>query len=107
VFRHEVEEISRVDDILRRRLIHALEDRRWASLDAERAAAAAAGLFQDGDGEWKVWRSQAGGDPSIFRVARQESAVSVFDSLVEGRARDVANALNELEPHGSDPTSAP
>jgi hypothetical protein len=96
-----------VDDILRRRLIHALKNRRWTSLDAERAAAAADSLYQDGDTEWKVWRSQAGGDPSIFRVARQESAVSVFDSLVEGRARDVANALNELEPHGSDRTGPP
>jgi hypothetical protein len=88
-------------------MIHALKDRRWSSLDAERAATAAAGLYQDGDSEWSVWRSQAGGDPSIFRVARLESAVSVFDSLVEGRARDVANALNELEPHGSDPTGTP
>jgi len=96
-----------VDDILRRRLIHALKDRRWTSLDAERAATGAAGLYQDGDTEWKVWRSQAVGDPSFFRVARQESAISVFDSLVEGRARDVANALNELEPRGPDATGTP
>ncbi len=96
-----------MDDILCRRLIHALKNHRWASIDAERAATGAAGLYQDGDMDWRVWRSQATGDPSFFRVARQESAVSVFDSLVEGRARDVANALNEVERHGSDATGIP
>jgi len=96
-----------VDDIFRRRLIHALTNRRWASLDAERAAAGAAGVYQDGDWDWRVWRSQAAGDPSFFRVKREESAVSVFDSLVEGRARDVANALNEVERHGPDATGIP
>jgi len=94
--------VQHVDDIFRRRLIHALKNRRWESLDAERAAAGAAGLYRDGDMDWRVWPGQAAGDPSYFRVARQESAVPVFGSLVEGRARDVANALNELERHGPD-----
>jgi hypothetical protein len=93
-----------VDDVLRRRLIEALQNRRWTSLDAERAAAAAAGLYQDGDPEWKVRRTEVAGDPHFFRVARQESAVSVFDSPFEGRARDVANALNEIERNDSDAT---
>jgi hypothetical protein len=96
-----------VDDILRRRLIHALKNRHWTSLDAERAAAAAVGLYHEGDTEWRVWRTQVSDDPSFFRVARRESAVSVFDSLVEGRARDVANALNEHERHGPDATGTP
>jgi hypothetical protein len=96
-----------VDDILRGNLIKALKNRRWTALDAERAAATAAGLYQDGDMEWKVWRTQVANDPSFFRVARQESAVSVFDSLVQGRSRDVANALNELERHSPDATGTP
>lgn len=57
--------------------------------------------------EWRIWPGQAAGDPSYFRVARQESAVPVFGSLVEGRARDVANALNEIERPGSDATGIP
>jgi hypothetical protein len=40
--------VQHVDDIFRRRLIHALKNRRWESLDAERAAAGAAGLYRDG-----------------------------------------------------------
>ncbi len=96
-----------MDDILRRRLIHALKNRRWTSLDAEQAAAGAAGLYRDGDMDWRVWPSQAAGDPSYFRVARQENAVPVFGSLVQGRARDVANALNEVERHDPDPTGIP
>jgi hypothetical protein len=93
-----------VDDVLRRNLIEALTNRRWTNLDAERAAAAAVGLYQDGDTAWKVWRTEVAGDASFFRVARQESAVSVFDSPLEGRARDVANALNEVERNASDAT---
>lgn len=96
-----------VDDNLRGNLITALTNRRWTSLDAERAAAAAAGLYQDGDREWKVWRIQVGDDPRFFRVARRASAVSVFDTLLEGRARDMANALNELERLDADATGIP
>ncbi len=96
-----------MDDVLRRNLIEALKSRSWTYHAAERAASFVAGLYQDEESEWKVWRTQVADDPSFFRVARQESAVSVFDSLVEGRARDVANALNELERHGADATGIP
>jgi hypothetical protein len=57
VFGYEVEEISRVDDILCRRMIHALKDRRWSSLDAERAAAGIAELYHAEAGEWWAWPS--------------------------------------------------
>jgi hypothetical protein len=96
-----------VDDVLRRRLIEALKSRHWASLDAERTAAAAAGVYQDGDTEWKVWRTEVGADPSFSRVARQERALCIYNTLLEGRARDMANALNELERSGSDATGTP
>jgi hypothetical protein len=96
-----------VDDILRRRLINALKPRGWTSLDAERAAAIVAGLYQDGHMEWKVWHTQVAGDPSSFRVARQMSAACVFESLLQKRARDVATALNELERPDPDATDSP
>jgi sulfatase-modifying factor enzyme 1 len=48
-------ELRRVDDILRRRLIHALKDRRWSSLDAGRAAASIAEVYYAEAGEWWAW----------------------------------------------------
>jgi hypothetical protein len=95
-----------VDDILRRKLINALKNRRWTLLDAERAAAFVAGLDQAGEGEWKVWPSETKG-LSHYRVARRASALSVYDSPQEGRARDVSNALNEIERDDSDATGTP
>ena len=93
-----------MDDILRRRLIHALKDRRWASLDAERAAARIAELYHAEAGEWGAWPSKNAMGPDLYRVARDEPAISVYDSPIQGRALDVASVLNEFERHGSDAT---
>jgi hypothetical protein len=93
-----------LDHTLRRRLIEALKLRSWTALDAERAVAGVAGLYEDGEGEWMVWLSQAAHDPDYCRVARRENEISVYDSLREVRARDVAGALNEIEGHDSDAT---
>jgi len=93
-----------VDQILRRSLIEALKSRGWTHLDAERAADGVATFYEDGEGEWKVRLSKVAGDPELYRVSRREEEVSVYDSPLEGRARDVASALNELERHNSDAT---
>jgi hypothetical protein len=93
-----------VDHILRRNLIEALKNRRWTHLDAERAAESVAELYDQGDAAWEVWRSEVVADPDSYGVARDESDVSVYRSLLEGRARDVAIALNELERRDSDAT---
>ncbi len=100
-------ESSRVDDILRRRLIHALKDRRWASLDAERAAARIAALYHGEAGEWGAWPSKNAMGPDLYRVARDEAAISVYDSPIQERALDVASVLNEFERHGADSTGWP
>lgn len=96
-----------MDDILCRRLIHALKDRRWSSLDAERAATGVAELYRAEAGEWWAWPSRNARGPDLYRVARDEDANSVYDSPVQKRALDVVGALNELERHGPDATGWP
>ncbi len=93
-----------MDHVLRRSLIEALKARGWSYHAAERAAEFVAGLSREGDGEWKAWRSGNAMGSDHYRVARRENGVSVYDSPVEARARDVASALNELERHDSDAT---
>lgn len=93
-----------MDHNLRRSLIEALKNRRWTHLDAERAADSLAAFYQPTGGAWQVWHSQAADDPDYYRVALRENDVSVYKSLFEGRVRDVANALNEIEAHDSDAT---
>jgi hypothetical protein len=100
-------EFSTVDDILRRRLIHALKNRRWSSLDAERAAAGIAELYHAEAGEWWAWPRGNATKPDLYRVARDEDAISVYESPIQGRAMDVVSALNELERHGPDATGWP
>ena len=100
-------ELSRVDYILRRRLIHALKDRRWSSLEAERAAAGIAELCHAEAGEWWAWPSRSVMGPDLYRVARDEDAISVYDSPIKERVLDVVGALNELDRHGSDATGIP
>jgi hypothetical protein len=95
-----------VDDDLRLNLIEALKNRRWTNLDAESAAADAAAVYPDGEGPWQVWHSQLADDPDCYWVARLEHGFSAYKSLLEGRARDVADVLNELEGRGSDATGA-
>jgi hypothetical protein len=96
-----------VDDILCRRLIHALKDRRWPSPEAERAAAGIAELYRAEAGEWWAWPSGNARGPDLYRVARDDDAISVYDSPIQARALDVVGALNELERHGPDPTGWP
>ena len=96
-----------MDHDLRRSLIEALKNRRWTHLDAERAADSVAAFYQSTGGAWQVWRSKAADDPDSHRVARRENEVTVYKSLFEERARDVANALNEIEAHDSDATGTP
>src|SRR5712692_9285989 len=79
----------------------------WSYHAAERAAEFVAGLPREGDGEWKVWPSVDAKGPNLYRVARRVNAVSVYDSPVEGRARDVSDALNEIERHGPDAAGCP
>ena len=93
-----------MDHVLRRSLIAALKARGWSYHAAERAAEFAAGLPREGDGEWKVWPSGNVMGSDQFRVARRDNVVSVYDSPVEARAREVTSALNELEGHDSDAT---
>jgi hypothetical protein len=87
-----------VDDAVRHRLIEALTSRNWTPVDAERAATRIAALYEREAGEWKVvlWEI-AGGEQSVFLVARKVDGTSVFDSSMEGLSRDVATALNEIE----------
>ncbi len=87
-----------MDHGLRRRLIEALESRSWEPLDAERAATRIEALYELEAEVWKVllWEV-AGGEGSVFLVARRVNGPSVFDSPQELRARDVASALNEIE----------
>jgi hypothetical protein len=87
-----------MDHNFRRRLIAALTSRSWESLDAERAATRIEALYERETGEWKVvlWQV-AGGEGSLFLVARRVDGPPVFDSSLEFRARDVASALNEIE----------
>ena len=90
-----------MDHDLRRRIIEALTSRSWEAGDAERAATRIEALYEreaPKAEEWKVllWEV-AGGEGSVFLVARRVNGRSVFDSPLEMRARDVASALNEIE----------
>ena len=96
-----------MDDDLRLRLIEALTNRRWTHLDAERAGAFVAGLYKDGEGEWKIWQRATSTGAGHYRVARSETADAAYDSMNGDRALDVAKALNELERHGSAATGTP
>ncbi len=97
-----------MDHPLRPSLIEALKARSWTHLDAERVAIRIEASYKLEAGEWKVvlWEV-AGGEQNLYLVARKVNEVSVFDSSLEGRARDVASALNELEGHDSDATGTP
>ena len=93
-----------MDYDLRRRIIEALTSRSWEAGDAERAATRIEALYEreapkaPKAEEWKVllWEV-AGGEGSVFLVARRVNGPAVFDSPQEIRARDVASALNEIE----------
>ena len=95
------------DEGLRRALIEAFESRGWKHLDADLAAESIASFYEVADGEWTVRLSEAPGDPPFYQVARREDDISVYVTLLEGRARDVANALNEIERSGPDATGTP
>lgn len=96
-----------MDNSLRRRLIVALTARGWEAADAERAAMRIEALYERETEEWKVLLWQiAGGEGTLFLVARRVNGPSVFDSPLEVRARDVASALNEIEADRSEPTGA-
>lgn len=90
-----------MDHDIRSRLVDALGKRRWTHIDAERAADCVAGLYQAGEGEWQVWPGKKTAGSDHCRVARRADAVSVYDSPQDGRAWDVAHALNELERQNS------
>ena len=90
-----------MDRVLRRALVEALTNRGRTHPDAERAAEYAGEFYQRAGGAWEVSCGQAAYDPDYYRVARHGSDASVYKSLLEGRARDVASALNELEGHDS------
>ena len=89
---------------LRHRLNTSLKSRRWKQRDASDTAALVAGLYRGGEGEWKIWQSVKSAGAGLYRVARDETAVSAFATPFMERAIDVANALNELERHRSDAT---
>lgn len=97
-----------MDHDVRRKLIESLTSRSWPPLDAEQVANRVDALYQLEAGEWKVvlWEV-AGGEQSLYLVARKVNGPTVFDSSLEARARDVASALNELEGHSSDATGMP
>ena len=96
-----------MDDTLRRKVIDALQLRRWTQLDAERAADSVVGIYQAGPGEWRVWRSGKMVGQDIYRVARPGDPVSVYNSPLEERAREVADVLNELQGHTRAAPGAP
>ena len=90
-----------MDHALRRRLIEALKSRSWDAADAERAATRIEALYEREAPEAEEWKvllwEVAGGEGSVFLVARRVNGPAVFDSPQEIRARDVASALNEIE----------
>jgi hypothetical protein len=90
-----------VDHTLRRSLIAALKSRHWMHLDAAWAAEGIGGCYGSGQGEWLVRLSKIPGELDLYLVTRSMNGAPVFDSHLEGRARDVAAALNELEEHNS------
>ena len=87
-----------MDPDARHKLIESLKSRSWPDPEAERVASRIESVYELGSGEWKVmlWEV-AGGEQNVYLVARRVDGPSVFDSPMEGRARDVANALNEIE----------
>ena len=87
--------------LVRQRLIEALQSRSWTAQDAELVATRVEKQYQRATGAWKVvlWEV-AGGEQSVFLVARNVDGTSVFDSPLQTRAWDVANALNEIETSG-------
>lgn len=87
-----------MDHDVRRELIELLKSRSWTPLDAEQVAIRIEALYELEAGEWKVvlWEI-AGGEQNLYLVARKVNGPSVFDSPLEGRARDVASALNQIE----------
>jgi hypothetical protein len=93
-----------VDHDVRRKLIELLKSRSWTPLDAEQVAIRIEALYELEAGEWKVvlWEI-AGGEQNLYLVARKVNGPSVFDSPLEGRARDVASALNQIEADHSEP----
>ena len=86
-----------VDHTLCRCLIQALKSRHWMPLDAEWAAEGIGKCYRSGQGEWQVRLSKIAGQLDLYLGARSMNGAPVFDSHLEGRARDVAGALNELE----------
>ena len=96
-----------MDQDVRRKLIEVLTSRSWTPLDAEQVAIRIEALYALEPGEWKVvlWEV-AGGEQSLYLVARKVNGPSVFDSPQQGRARDVARALNEIETGHSEPTES-
>ena len=93
-----------MDHDVRRKLIELLKSRSWTPLDAEQVAIRIEALYELEAGEWKVvlWEI-AGGEQNLYLVARKVNGPSVFDSPLEGRARDVASALNQIEADHSEP----
>ena len=75
--------------------------RRWEPSDAERAAIRIEALYESEAPQAEQWKvllwEVAGGEGSVFLVARRVNGPAVFDSPQEIRARDVASALNEIE----------
>lgn len=87
-----------MDQDVRRKLIDSLISRSWTPTDAEQVTARIEAVYAREAGEWKVvlWEV-AGGEQSLYLVAREVDGQSVFDSPLQARARDVASALNEVE----------
>lgn len=90
-----------MDQDVRSNLIESLKSRGWTPLDAEQVVTRVEALYKREAGEWKVllWEI-AGGEQSVYLVAREVNGSSVFDSPLQSRARDVASVLNEVEASG-------
>jgi hypothetical protein len=96
-----------VDHDVRHKLIESLTSRSWTPLDAEQVSTRVEGVYELEAGEWKVVLLEvAGGEQSVYLVARKVNGPSVFDSPLEAWARDVASVLNEIETENSEPTDA-
>ncbi len=89
------------------RWVEAFESRGWKQLDANLAAESIASFYEAGAGDWTVRQNEVSGDPPFYHVARRGDEVHIYVTLLEGRARDVANALNEIERRGPDATANP
>lgn len=82
---------------LQTRLIEVLRSQGWAHFDAEKAAEAVVRSYEEAEGHWKVWIRSVADAPDYYGVSRREDDVSVFDSLLETPAQEVAAVLNEFE----------